>query len=217
MTRDFATNSQSDAYKLVLEAIDTGVFGRGDKLVESELAERFGVSRTPIREALQKLETQDILRRDGRSLIVGSLDHSQLAELYAVRAELEGLSATLATKHATPEEIRVLFEMIEADWKLVDQPFALARANRRFHTQLHLSSHNRYLVGQLKMVHRTMALLGKTSLAAEGRGENALEEHHAIVKAIEEGDDQRANQAVKAHLSNAYEMRLMLDAGEVRG
>ncbi len=72
-----------DAYTLILEAIDGGLYRPGDRLVESELAERFGVSRTPIREALQRLETQSLLARDGRSLIVASLDHNQMAELYA--------------------------------------------------------------------------------------------------------------------------------------
>ena len=85
----------TDAYQMILDAIDTGVYKPGDRLVESELADRFGVSRTPIREALQRLETQSLLARDGRSLIVASLDHNQLAELYVVRAELEGLAAKL--------------------------------------------------------------------------------------------------------------------------
>ena len=72
---------QKDAYGLILDAIDVGIYRPGDRLVESDLAERFGVSRTPIREALQRLETQSLLARDGSSLIVASLDHSELAEL----------------------------------------------------------------------------------------------------------------------------------------
>jgi DNA-binding GntR family transcriptional regulator len=99
---------QKDAYTLILEAIDGGLYKPGDRLVESELAERLGVSRTPVREALQRLETQSMLTRDGRSLIVASLDHNQLAELYAVRTELEGLAARLAARMRRPEEIRVL-------------------------------------------------------------------------------------------------------------
>ncbi len=71
---------QKDAYTLILEAIDAGLYRPGDRLVESELAERFGVSRTPVREAMQRLETQAMLARDGRSLIVASLDHNQLAD-----------------------------------------------------------------------------------------------------------------------------------------
>ena len=71
----------TDAYSMILEAIDIGTYRPGDRLVESELAERFGVSRTPVREALQRLETQSLLSRDGRSLIVASLDHNQMSEL----------------------------------------------------------------------------------------------------------------------------------------
>ena len=204
--------AQTDAYSLLLEAIDVGIFKPGDRLVESDLADRFGVSRTPIREALQRLETQSLLARDGRSLIVASLDHNQMAELYVVRRELEGLAARLAARHATAEEVRVLREMVEEDQALINDPTALARANRRFHTQIHLASHNRYLVQQLDLVHRTMALMATTSLAAQGRGEIALGEHGAIVDAIAVGDEDAAYQALKEHISVAFMTRLKQDA-----
>jgi len=204
---------QKDAYELILDAIDTGLYRPGDRLVESDLADRFGVSRTPIREALQRLETQSLLTRDGRSLIVASLDHNQLAELYVVRTELEGLAARLAARHAAPEEIRVLKDMVAEDHRLVDDPVALSRANRRFHKQIHLASHNRYLVQQLDLVYRSMALLATTSLAVEGRGEDALAEHQAIVDAIERGDGDAAYATLRKHISKAFETRLKRDAG----
>jgi len=208
---------QKDAYALILEAIDSHVYKPGDRLVESELADRFGVSRTPIREALQRLETQSLLTRDGRSLIVASLDHSQLSELYVVRGELEGLAARLAARHATPEEVKVLREMVEDDRKLIHDPTALSRANRRFHKQIHLASHNRFLVQQLDLVHRSMALLAKTSLEAQGRSEGTLEEHETIVAAIEAGDGDAADTALRDHISNAFVTRLKLDAQAVEG
>lgn len=206
--------NQKDAYSLILEAIDVGVYKPSDRLVESDLAERFGVSRTPIREALQRLETQSLLERDGRSLIVASLDHNQMAELYVVRRELEGLAAKLAARHATEEEITVLCDMVEADDALVDDPVALAKANRRFHEQIHLASHNRYLVQQLNLVHRTMALMATTSLAAKGRGEIAQTEHKTIVAAIERRDEESAGQALNDHISTAFMTRLKQDAGQ---
>ncbi|MFC2969313.1 GntR family transcriptional regulator [Acidimangrovimonas pyrenivorans] len=208
--------AQKDAYSLILEAIDTGVYRPGDRLVESELAERFGVSRTPIREALQRLETQSMLSRDGRSLIVASLDHNQLAELYVVRTELEALAARLAARHATDEEIRVLQDMARQDRKLLGDPEALSRANRRFHKQIHLASHNRFLVQQIDLVHRTMALLATTSFAAEGRDEDALAEHDAIVAAIAAHDPEAAGETLRTHISKAFETRLKLDAGELK-
>lgn len=205
-------SNPTDAYSMILDAIDVGTYRPGDRLVESELAERLGVSRTPVREALQRLETQSLLARDGRSLIVASLDHNQLSELYVVRSELEGLAARLAARHATAEEVRVLREMVEADNALVDNPPALARANRRFHKQIHLASHNRYLVQQLDLVYRTMALMTTSSLAVEGRGEIAQAEHDRIVRAIEQRNEDDAQTALRSHISVAFVTRLKRDA-----
>ena len=201
-----------DAYSLILEAIDIGVYKPGDRLVESDLADRFGVSRTPIREALQRLETQSLLTRDGRSLIVSSLDHSQMAELYIVRAELEGLAANLAAKHATSEEIKVLQDMVDSDRNIISDPSSLARSNRRFHKQIHLASHNRFLIKQLDLVHRSMALMATTSLAADGRGAVAVEEHQAIVTAIADGDSTEASEKLRNHISVAFITRLKQDS-----
>ncbi|MGB3243154.1 MAG: GntR family transcriptional regulator [Sulfitobacter sp.] len=202
----------TDAYSMILDAIDVGTYRPGDRLVESELAERLGMSRTPVREALQRLETQSLLARDGRSLIVASLDHNQLSELYVVRSELEGLAARLAARHATEEEVRVLREMVDADNALVDRPAALARANRRFHKQIHLASHNRYLVQQLDLVYRTMALMATSSLAVAGRGQIAQGEHDEIVQRIEARDESGADDALRSHISVAFVTRLKRDA-----
>jgi DNA-binding GntR family transcriptional regulator len=146
-------------------------------------------------------------------LIVASLDHNQMAELYVVRTELEGLAARLAAQHASVEEINVLQQMIDADRERVLDAAALARSNKRFHKQLHLASHNRFLVQQLDLVYRSMALLATTSLAVEGRGPVALGEHQAIVSAISDRDGLAAYEAVKRHLSEAFVTRLKHDAG----
>jgi len=202
----------TDAHAMILDAIDRGLYRPGDRLVESELAERFRVSRTPIREALQRLETQSLLTREGRSLIVASLSHDEMAELYAVRTELEALAARLAARHAAPEEVRVLQAMAAEDRALIGDAQALARANRRFHGQVHLGSHNRFLVQQLGLVHRSMALMATTSLAVPGRGAAALDEHDAIVAAIAARDEEGAADALRTHLSRAFETRLRQQA-----
>ena len=135
-----------------------------------------------------------------------------MAELYVVRGELEGLAARLAARHGTPEEVGVLRDMLDADQAFVDDPIALSRANRRFHKQIHLASHNRFLVQQLNLVHRSMALLATTSIAAEGRPQDTLAEHAEIVRAIEAQDGDAADRALRDHISKAYVTRLKLDA-----
>ncbi|MEM7424118.1 MAG: GntR family transcriptional regulator [Pseudomonadota bacterium] len=201
-----------DAYSLILDAIDRSEIKPGQKLVETELAERLGVSRTPIREALQRLEEQGVVSRDGRSLRVATLDHDQLGELYEVRGVVEGLAARLAARHAAPEEIAVLQQMVDDDRKLIGDPTALSLANRRFHRQLHRASHNRYLSRMLNSMRRTMSLIATTTLRTPDRASEALDEHQAIVTAISERDEPGAQLAAEHHISIAYRKRLLLES-----
>ena len=144
------------------------------------------------------------------------LVESELAELYTVRSELEGLAARLAARHATEEEIRVLQGMVADDRKLLGgDPRALSRANKRVHKLIHLASHNRFLVQQLDLVYRSMVLMATTSFAAQGRDTVAIAEHDMIVKAIAARDGEVAHLALKLHISKAYETRLRVDAGEM--
>jgi DNA-binding GntR family transcriptional regulator len=107
--------------------------------------------------------------------------------------------------------------MVEDDRALVGgDPKLLSRANKRFHKQIHLASHNRFLVQQLDLVHRSMALMANTSFAAEGRDAIAMAEHDQIVRAIEARDGEAANLALRQHISRAFETRLRVDAGEIR-
>lgn len=213
MRRDASRDSGADAYSMILEAIDRGAYPPGARLVETELAEAFGFSRTPIREALGRLETQGVVAHDGRrGLVVASLDHDQLGELYEVRAVVEGLAARLAARHAAPEEIAILRELVEEIRGLGDRPEALRENNGRFHRQIHRASHNRYLNSMLEGIRRSMALLTHAGLADPGRGAATVGEHDAIVKAIESRDEDAADKAARRHISNAYATRLRIEA-----
>lgn len=208
-----ANGDNGDAYTLILDLIDRGEIAPGARLVETELADRLGVSRTPVREALQRLEAQDVVARDGRSLRVATLDHDQLGELYEVRGVVEGLAARLAARHAAPEEIQVLQQMVEDDRALIGDATALALANRRFHRQLHRASHNRYLSQMLQGMRRTMALMSSTTLGTIERGAETVDEHNAIVEAIAARNESAAQAAAELHISNAYRTRLLQETG----
>lgn len=206
-------NDDSDPYSRLLEAIDAGDFPPGARLIETELAERFGVSRTPVRQALSRLEAQGIAARDARGgLAVAELDYDQLGELYEVREMAEALAARLAARHASPTEIAILEELVVADRLRCGDPTALARSNRVFHHQLHRASHNRYLVQTLEAMRRSLALLSGTTLAAPGRGAQSVDEHAAIVAAVAARDEDAAEAAARRHIVNALRTRLRLEA-----
>lgn len=169
------------------------------------------MSRTPVRAALQWLQTQNLLTCFGPSLIVASLDHYQMAELYVVRTELEGLTTRLAAQHALHEEVKVLQQMVDGDRSSENDANALSSTNRRFHKQLHLASHNLFLVGQLDLVYRSMVLLATTSLALAGREIVALDERQAILTANKEKYGEAAYAVVKVHLSQAFVIHLKHD------
>lgn len=203
-----------DLHMQILDAIDAGEYPPGGRLLETELAARFGVSRTPIREALRRLETQGVVTHEPRKgAVVASLDYDQLGELYAVREVMEGLAARLAARHASPAEIQLLRDMIAED-RRINEPKAQSQANKRFHRQLHLTSHNRYLIQTLDPVRRSLALLGSTTFSAPGRIDSSNAEHEIIVDAIASRDEDAAEDAARKHIIAAYAVRLRLDAAE---
>ncbi|MEM7545640.1 MAG: GntR family transcriptional regulator [Pseudomonadota bacterium] len=201
-----------DLHERILAAIDSGELAPGTRLLETDLAARFGVSRTPVREALRRLETQGVITHEPRKgAVVATLDYDQLGELYAVREVMEGLAARLAARHASEAEVQLLRDMIELDER-VREPKAQSQANKRFHRQLHQCSHNRYLIETLNPIRRSMALLGNTTFAAEGRIDASNREHRLIVDAIAARDADAADAAARSHIAAAYEVRLRLEA-----
>jgi len=209
MARDDA-----DIYDDLLDAIDRGDYAPGARLVEAELADRFGVSRTPVREALNRLEAQGVVARDARrGVVVASLDYDQLGELYAVREVMEALAARMAARHAAPAEIDLLDGRgVAGGHARIDDPAALSQTNKAFHRQLHRASHNRYLIQMLDAMRRSLALLSSTTLAAPGRGAQSVAEHGAIVAAIAARDEDAADAAARRHIANALGARLRLEA-----
>ncbi len=207
-----ATDPERDLHERILDAIDAGTYPPGARLLETELAETFGVSRTPVREALRRLESQGVVSHEARKgAVVASLDYNQLGELYAVREVMEGLAARLAARFASPAEVQLLRDMIAKD-RMETDPSKLAQANKRFHRQLHLASHNRVLSRTLDPVRRSLALLSGTTFTARKRPAQSNDEHERIVEAIARRDEDGADAAAQAHIASAYALRLRLEA-----
>ncbi len=199
----------SEIYKRLIGLIEERVLKPGDRLREADLAEEFGVSRTPIREGLKRLEAQGLaVHEPNRGMVIPTLDHGQINEVYFMREVLEGTAAGLAARHASEPEIEILQDLVNADRQRIADEDSLVRSNREFHRRLFLASHNRYLVDHIEHLRLSLILMSGTSLDTPERRETAVEEHAAIVNAIEKGDCEAAEAAARQHISHAHKTRL---------
>jgi DNA-binding GntR family transcriptional regulator len=199
-----------DIFEILQTEILEGDLPPGARVKEAELAERFGLSRTPIREALRRLETRGLLVHEPyRGMVVARLEPSAIAELYVMREVLDGAAARMAAQHATETEIAAMENQIARDRKILDDPQSLAQSNRAFHMAIYRAAHNRFLMKSSDALTEALALLGPTTLAAAGRGRQSIDEHATIVAAIRARDGDAAEAAARRHIRNAFEMRLM--------
>lgn len=203
--------SGSNAYELLIKAIENGEFGAGSRLRENDLAERFGISRTPIREALKRLEAQGLVSHvPHQGAIISQLNYSEINELYYMREVLEGTAARLAAMNSTAIEVEVLKKMIEADHSVVNDPRKLAFRNRLFHRQIYLMSRNRFLLAFFENMRTSLIILAGTTLAVPLRGGESLDEHTTVVNAIAAHDPDKAEAAAREHMRGALKARLAL-------
>lgn len=197
------------AYQYILEAIQQQRLKPGDRLREADLAELIGLSRTPVREALSRLEAEGLIVNDPvRGMMVTELDYSMTSELYIVREILEGAAARLAAQHASEVELTILQEVCAYYEHCENDAFELATANRQFHDVIYRCAHNRYLLKTLNSLHDTMALLGVTTLTSPERRKNTIDEHVSILNAILARDADLAEQRMREHIRAAQRVRL---------
>jgi DNA-binding GntR family transcriptional regulator len=216
-----ALGSRSDAvYDALKASIVDGELAPGVRLREEEIAERLGVSRTPVREALGRLEVEGLLEAGpNRGLAVARLDQQQIAELHAVREVLDGTAARLAAQHASEGDLRLLADLLErfrAEVESGVDPRALRRLNAQFHRTIHRAARNRYLLGALGSLNDTLALAGATLYTVPGRARTALADHARILDALVRRDPTAAEEAARQHVRSAGDLwlALMVDAPE---
>jgi DNA-binding GntR family transcriptional regulator len=209
---EIASSSRGDfAYESLRAAIQQGEIQPGERLREVELAGRLGVSRTPVREALKRLEAEGLVAfAPRRGLVVAQLDQQQVHELYALREVLEGAAAALAARHASEYEIEALQDLVRRHEEAGRNTAQLVEINRHFHATLYSAARNRYLLEALSSMHGSLALLRETTYAAAGRPAAALDEHREIARAIRWRDAASAEEAARRHIRNAEQARLAL-------
>lgn len=209
-SKAFRTGSRADfVYENLRNAIWEGRFARGEHIREEDLAKSLGVSRTPVREALQRLQQRGLLvSSPGRGLAIAQLSRKQILDLYAMREILEGSAARLAAQHATETEIELLYRLQEQLSVEGHNPLALVTLNRRFHQHIYDAAHNEYLIYTLEALHNSMALLHNLTFRMPSRRGQSDREHLKIVQAIEKRDAALAAQAAQHHIQQARSVRM---------
>jgi DNA-binding GntR family transcriptional regulator len=180
-----------------------GVVASGSRLDETELAERFGVSRTPVREALMQLASAGILElRPRRGAIVPELAPHRLVEMFEVMSELEAMCGRLAARRMSDrehEELVVTHKSCEAALKNED-PNAYYRLNETFHHVIYAGSHNSFLAEQASALHKRLHPYRRLQLRVRDRMRASFSEHQQIVDAILAGNQDIAAEALRAHV-----------------
>ncbi len=199
------------AYERMLQAIQLGQLTSGTRVREADVAQWLQISRTPVREAMRRLEAEGMLSHIPHvGVVITEIDAEMVTELYAMREVLEGTAAGLAAQHASPAEIHLLQEIVRTGKDLPYDTVVLMRHNREFHDIIYRSAHNRYLLKSLNALRDSLVLLGKTTLGTKSRAAAALAEHAAIVAAITARDQTAAEQLMRKHIRSAYHERLNL-------
>lgn len=215
---DRGTMSRGEyAYRILREAIHGGNMKPGQRVREVEIAELLGISRTPAREAIRKLEAEGMLTAASRGFVVTKLEYTQVLELYSMREVLEGTAARFAAQHASEMEIQALCCLLEKQESQAENAGALAETNRQFHKTIHNAAHNRYLLSALNALTDALALLEGTTFSVAGRAATSSAEHHHIIDAIARRDPNAAERTAREHIREGARLRVHMIAEAQRG
>lgn len=202
-------SSGESAYDALISSIKSGVYPPGHRLREEDVGERLKLSRTPVREALRKLESDGIVEHRPRmGAVVRQLSHGEVVELYEMRVVLERTAAELAARHGTDAEFDTLEDFNEEILFERDNPSRAAAINQDFHRGLYLAGRNRFLLESARALNNSLLLLGPTTFTDKDRIDIVVKQHQTIIDALRVGDVEAAGAAAEAHLQTSLRQRL---------
>ena len=185
------------------EMIAVGTLRPGQHLDETELALRFEVSRTPIREALIQLASMGlVVIRPRRGAVVAELGAQELVEMFEVMSELEAMCSRLAARRMTPVETETLLAAHAACMEARDaqDPDDYYYKNEAFHEAIYAGSHNDFLISQTRTLYRRLRPYRRLQLRVRDRVANSYSEHDGVVAAILKGDGELAAELTRKHV-----------------
>ena len=184
----------------------SGKYERGEIITESKLSTELGVSRTPIREALRRLEQEHLIEESGKGSIVIGISEKDLEDILLIRKHLECLAASMTTKNHTDEQLAELKETLEL------QEFYVTKADtehvkymdNKFHRILYKLTGSTVFYDTLVPLHRKIQKYRRASLQSKSRATESVLEHRRVYEAIASRDGDLAAKTVLEHIENAY-------------
>lgn len=203
---------QSDsAYERIRGEIRAKRLLPGTRLTETDLAARLSISRTPVREAIRRLESEGMVEHLPRTgAVVRSLDYPETMELYEMRTVLEGTAARLAARAASAVEIAELCAINDDMAQAMDDSALLIALNRQFHLRLLDAARNRFLLRAMASVENALLLLGPSAMESPDRARGAIDEHRTVIDALTARDGAAAEKAMRDHMEHAQRTRLRM-------
>lgn len=202
----FRTVSLADqVFEKLEDDIITGVYARGEILTELKLVETLGVSRTPVREALRRLEHERLVRETGKGTMVLGITQEDLMDIMDIRIRVEGLAAAQAALNRTQEDIEKITSLCELqDYYFTKKDLDhLRQVDDEFHDLIYDINPRTILRDTLVPLHRKTLRFRRISITDENRVKKSVDEHRAIGNAIIEGNSVLACKLMEEHISNA--------------
>ncbi len=204
--KQFKTTSLADQVFDKLENdIIQGVYPKGEILTELKLVEQLGVSRTPIRESLRRLEQEHLIEDTGKGSRVIGISEEDVHDIMEIREKIEGLASYYATVNLTPEGLEELTHIVDmmdfffARW----DPEHLRRADDDFHACICRLSRRSVIKDTLVPLHRKTRRYRRVAMEDKNRAASTLQEHHEIFDAIKAGNAELARDLSAKHIVNA--------------
>lgn len=205
---EFKTVSLADqVFEKLEDDIITGVYPRGEILTELKLVEQLGVSRTPIREALRRLEQERLIVDSGKGSVVQGITLDDLVDIMNIRLRVEGLAAYYATQNMTPEGMKELTQINELQDFYYEKGDVerLRQMDDRFHHCIYQLSGRNVLYDTLQPLHKKTQRYRRNSIQDTQRLAASVKEHKAMFQAICSGDAEQAEIETCIHIHNAKE------------
>ncbi|HZS93416.1 MAG TPA: GntR family transcriptional regulator [Chloroflexota bacterium] len=199
-------------YSALRDAITANIVPQATRLSGASLAASLGISRTPLRDALRRLEAEHLVASSpGSGFVVVPLSLEDIDEIYAIRAALEGCTASLAARHRTPSDLALLEAIHNAftDAVRAEDVDSTAHLNARFHDAISQAAKGERLAGITSLLQQSVRRLGPTTLASRDRAVESVREHEAILAAIRDGNAAQAEAIAREHMERAHIQRVL--------